>query len=71
MPSAQDGPEIAGKAYWNGDGFGTGIMQNPGVQEQLAGYMLVVNPIVCPKCFLRYPKGTKVCKVCGTELPDK
>jgi ribosomal protein L40E len=46
-------------------------MQNPGMQEQLAGYMFVVNPIVCPKCFLRYPKGTKKCKVCGTELPEK
>lgn len=53
----------------NRDSSSESGMHNPGTQELLAGYMLVVNPIVCPECFLRYPKGTKVCKVCGAELP--
>ena len=46
-------------------------MQNPGTPEQLAAYMLIVNPVVCPKCLVRYPKGTNVCSVCGKEIPQK
>ena len=46
-------------------------MNNPGTPEQLAGYMLIVNPVVCPKCFVRYPAGTKVCKVCGKAIEEK
>jgi predicted amidophosphoribosyltransferase len=46
-------------------------MQNPGTPERLAAYMFIVNPVVCPKCLVRYPKGTKVCSVCGKEIPQK
>jgi len=46
-------------------------MNNPGTPEQLAGYMLIVNPVVCPRCFVRYPAGTKVCKVCGKAIEEK
>jgi predicted amidophosphoribosyltransferase len=46
-------------------------MPYPNMAEQLAGYMFIVNPIVCPKCLLRYPRGTKVCNVCGKELPKE
>jgi len=46
-------------------------VNNPGTPEQLAGYMLIVNPVVCPTCQVRYPAGTKVCKVCGKEIPEK
>lgn len=46
-------------------------MQNAGTPEQLAAYMFIVNPVVCPKCLVRYPKGTKVCSVCGKEIPQK
>jgi len=44
-------------------------MPTPSIEQQLAGYMFIVNPIVCPKCFLRYPRGTDVCRICGTKLP--
>jgi len=46
-------------------------MVAPNLPEELAGYMLIMNPIVCPKCSRRYPKGTKVCAVCGAELPKE
>jgi predicted amidophosphoribosyltransferase len=46
-------------------------MGNPSMEQQLAAYVFIVNPIVCPKCFLRYPRGTKVCNVCGKELPKE
>jgi len=46
-------------------------MLDPNTPAGLAGFMLIVNPIVCPKCFMRYPKGTEVCKVCGTALPKE
>jgi predicted amidophosphoribosyltransferase len=46
-------------------------MINPGTPEQLAAFMLIVNPITCPKCQARYPKGTKICSVCGQELPKE
>ena len=45
-------------------------IQNSSTPEQLAGYMLIVNPVVCPKCKVRYPKGTKVCSVCGKNIPQ-
>jgi len=51
-------------------GAGGALIQNPGTPEQLAAYMLIVNPVVCPKCLVRYPKGTKVCSVCGKEIPQ-
>lgn|GEM_PF-1534486 len=51
--------------------IGTDAMVAPNLPEELAGYMLIMNPIVCPKCSRRYPKGTKVCAVCGAELPKE
>jgi len=46
-------------------------IQNPSTPEQLAAYMFIVNPVVCPKCFVRYPAGTKKCSVCGEEIPQQ
>ena len=57
-----------GNAIQGAGGIG---MQNPGTPEQLAAYMFIVNPVVCPKCLVRYPKGTKVCSVCGKKIPQK
>lgn len=46
-------------------------MENSSMEEQLAAYMFVVNPVVCPKCPVRYPRGTKVRSVCGKDIPQK
>lgn len=39
--------------------------------EQAAALTLFVNPIVCPNCKARYPKGTKICSICKKEIPEQ
>jgi len=63
---------LGGKANRDGEvikGRGDFEMETPRTTEQLAAYMLIVNPVVCPRCLVRYPPGTKTCGVCGKELP--